>query len=106
MLTTTTMNEILVLNQKGCIAMAPDGKLNLCFGQLHFEFTETEMDSFTKFLSHVKNEMEVVFGYNHVFFETGLSQMRVGLSKQEIHEMLDLFEDADIALSVKELIHS
>lgn len=48
--------------------------------------------------------MDSIHGYNKVFFETGLSQMKIALNQSEVNELLDVMNEASLALSIQEIL--
>lgn len=64
------------------------------------------MSSFIEFLSKVRTDMETIHGYNKVFFETGLSQMKIALNQSEVNELLDVLNEASLALSIQDILQS
>lgn len=100
------MKEILATNSNGCLALTSTGEIHLCFGQLYFVFSREELCSFIRFLLKTKKEMQETFGYNKIFFETGMNNLRIALSHKEIDQMTDLMNEAELSMSMKELLAS
>jgi hypothetical protein len=100
------MKEILATSAEGCLAMANDGQLHLSFGQLYFTFTREELVGFIRFLTHMKQQMQATHGFNKIFFETGICNMRIALTCKETDHLIDLMNEAELALSLKELLAS
>lgn len=100
------MKEILATNAQGCLALGSSGEIHLCYGQLYFTFSREELCSFIRFLLKTKREMTETFGFNKIFFETGMSNLRISLSKREIDQMVDLMNEAELSMSMKELLAS
>lgn len=48
--------------------------------------------------------METIHGYNKVFFDTGISQLRIALNEQEVEQIIDLMNEAELALSLNEIL--
>ncbi len=100
------MKEILATTSEGCLALSNNGQIHLSFGQLYFVFTREELISFIRFLLKTKKEMTETFGYNKIFFETGMNNLRIALSHKEIDRMVDLMNEAELSMSMKELLAS
>jgi len=100
------MKEILATNSSGCLALTTAGEIHLCFGQLYFIFSREELFSFIRFLLKTKREMQETFGFNKIFFETGMGNFRIALNHKEIEQIVDLMNEAELSLNIKELLAS
>ena len=96
--------KILTSYPFGCAALAPCGRIHICVHQLFFVFDRNEMSSFIEFLSRIRSDMDSIHGYNKVFFETGLSQMKIALNQTEVNELLDVMNEASLALSLGDIL--
>lgn len=100
------MKEILATSTEGCIAMAQDGQIHLSFGQLYFLFTREELVGFIRFLTGMNQQMKATHGFNKIFFETGICNMRIALNDRETTCLIDLMNEAELSLSLKQLLAS
>ncbi|MFN0030896.1 MAG: DUF6686 family protein [Flavobacteriales bacterium] len=96
--------EILAISKMGCVAQSTCGAMHLCTGQLHFTFSRSELIRFIDFLNKAMDDMKTVHGYNKLFIATGIAQMQIVLSMQEVDALIDLLNEAELAVAVKEIL--
>lgn len=61
---------------------------------------------FIRFLTHMKQQMLTTHGFNKIFFETGICNVRIALNEKEVDSLIDLMNEAELSLSLKELLAS
>jgi hypothetical protein len=98
------MCTILSQSRHSCIALHPSGGIHLSIGQLFFQFKRSEMLEFLYTLVKAFDEMKITHGYNKIFFETGIQSLKICLCKEEVEDLIDCVNEAELALSLRELL--
>lgn len=98
------MCTILAQSTRSCIAKNPAGDIHVSLGQLFFQFQRQEMLQFLATLNRAFGEMQATHGFNKLFFETGIQSLKVCLSREEVEDLIDRMNEAELTLALGDLL--
>lgn len=96
-------------NSFGCVAFC-DGcrKIKLGFGNVFFNFSRKEFFEFSSFISGtiLCNREEMVIRGHKLFIQTEAKGMMIMLNLNEMEQLNDLLQQAEIQLEIKEILQT